>query len=523
MPPTAITVYDGTGPAALAGINEYSVLSIPAFWSGVRFLSETLASLPKAVYQRDGNSRTPMTHQQNRLLSRQANRFNTPFTVFETWHAHAVIHGNGYLFIDRDQATAKPVGYYNLNPEIVVPFRYDGQQWYMVRNGTMKDGRPANLILPAADILHLAGLGFDGMLGYPVISLMAESLELARNGQRFASRYLKKGTQIQGSIEIPAQATKEQIDAIINRLSQSHNGIDSNYTFTVLTGGAKLNNGTIPPEQSQLLQSRQFSVLDMCRILRVPPHIVYDLSRATWANIESMGIEVVKYSLYPWVQKAEQELSLKLLTAEEQDNGLFIRYAVDNLMRGDAATQTSTTLSLVNGGIITANEGRANLDLPPSTDPTADKLRVPVNFPIASAPDAKPIEPTKPQNPPKSPDVPDTAGEEQDFAASHVTADTFAPLINDAVTRIETKTTKAFSNHANRPDATVWANVFAEEQAKFVRDAFTPVARVMFAATHQKMDVEKIADRYATTIRAKAAGETVKSLSDIVTECRSKE
>lgn len=408
--PLAYTVWSGMDDAATV-VNEYSVLSIPAFWSGVRFLSETLGSLPKAVYQRRGNARQPVAHSQNKLLSRRANRYSTPFVTFETWHSHAIIYGNGYLLIDRDPKTAAPIGYYNLNPQSVMPFRYDGQQWYLVKNGaTNKDGRLTNAVFAASDILHLPGLGFDGMCGYPVIFLMQEALELSRNIQRFASRYLRKGTQIQGSVEIPGTATKEQIDAIVDRLRRSHNGLEADYTFTVLTGGASLKNATIPPEQSQLLQSRQFAVSDICRILRIPPHLVYDLSRATWANIELLGIEVVKYSLRPWVEKAEQELSCKLLTESEQDNGMFIHYSVDSLMRGDTATQTSTTLSLVNGGIITANEGRANLDLPPSTDPTADKLRVPVNFPIASAPNPAPATPAAAAN------VPDTAGEDQSFA-----------------------------------------------------------------------------------------------------------
>lgn len=98
-----INVWSGAlGDPANAVVNEYSVLSIPAFWSGVRFLSETLASLPKTVYRRVGSARQPAEHPQNRLLSRKANPYSIPFVVFETWHSHAVIHGNGYLFVKRE-------------------------------------------------------------------------------------------------------------------------------------------------------------------------------------------------------------------------------------------------------------------------------------------------------------------------------------------------------------------------------------------------------------------------------------
>src|SRR5881397_3214081 len=118
--PQMITVWNGAlGDPANAIVNEYSVLSIPAFWSGVRFLSETLASLPKSIYRRDGSARQPVNHPQNKLLSRKANPYTIPFVVFETWHSHAVVHGNAYLYVKRDPNTNAPVGYFNLNPQAV--------------------------------------------------------------------------------------------------------------------------------------------------------------------------------------------------------------------------------------------------------------------------------------------------------------------------------------------------------------------------------------------------------------------
>ncbi len=491
IPPSVIAVWNGgLSDPALAVVNEYSVLSIPAFWCGVRFLSETLASLPKAVYRMDdeGRARRPVRHPLNALLSRKSNAFQTPFVAFETFHSHSVVHGNGYLIIERDERTQRPVGLHNMNPLSVTPFRYDGAQYYWLRGQRGKDGKPKNLALHGSDVCHLPGLGFDGMTGFPVVWLMYEALELARNNQRFASKYLRRGTQVQGSIEIPGSATKEQVDQIRERLRSFHAGIESDYNHMILTGGASLKNATIPPEQSQLLQSRQFSVVDMCRILRIPPHIVYDLSRATWANVESMGIEVVKYSLRPWVEKSEQELSLKLLTEEEHVQGLHIRYSVDSLLRGDTATTTSTTLSLVNGGIITANEGRAALDLPPMDDPTADQLRIPVNFPVPTV--TPPADP-KPVQPPSNDD--------QDFSA-------LRPIIEDACARVESKTAKAFAAHPGIP--VPWGNIFAEEQSAFTTTTLGPVAATL-ASLGFTLDAQGIGQQYAQIVRSRAAVERV--------------
>lgn len=128
-PPVTVNVWSGalSDPAA-AVVNEYSVLSIPSFWSGVRFLSETLAGLPKAIYKNDGEARQWTAHPQNKLLGRKANNYSVPFIVFETWHSHAIIHGNGYLFVTRDPRTSAPTGYYTLNPTAVTPFRYQNAQ-----------------------------------------------------------------------------------------------------------------------------------------------------------------------------------------------------------------------------------------------------------------------------------------------------------------------------------------------------------------------------------------------------------
>jgi HK97 family phage portal protein len=497
-----VNVWSGqlSDPAG-AIVNEYSVLSIPAFWRAVRFISETLAGLPKQVFRRDGDARQPIQHPQNRLLSLKPNPFQVSFVLWETWHSHALIYGNGYIAIVRDPRTTAPTAYHLLNPNQVTPFRYQGAQWYLVRGYRDAKGKPTELILPGADVLHLPGLGFDGMVGFPVVWLMYEALELARNSQRFASRYLRRGTQIQGAIEIPGTATKEQIETIIDRLQRSHSGIEnSNYGYTVLTGGAKLSNTTIPPEQSQLLQSRQFAVIDICRIIGVPPHVVFDLTRATFQNVEAMQIEVAKFSILPWVQKCEQITTSTLLTTAEQEQGLYVNYSMDALLRGDTKTQVQNVLALVNGGLFTANEGRAMLDRSAHRDPDADKLRIPVNFPVVATDDAPPDKPNTEQPPPNT----------DGFAM-------FRPLIEDAIKRVESKTNLAFEKRSktDKPEFTRWVNVFAEEQAKFIGDALKPISQTVEGATGSGFDIKRIAERYSSAIRARGAGVPHKQLSEI--------
>lgn len=477
--------------------NEYSALTLPAFYSAVRFISETLASLPKAVYRRTGTVREQIEHPVTRLMSRKINPFTTPIVVWETWIAHAVVHGNGYLHIRR-AAGQQPQALTNIDPETVTPFRVlEGEamgQWYQVR------ARGKNYILPASDVLHLPGLGFDGMCGYPVVQLMAETLELAKNTQKFGAKFLKKGTQLQGSIEIPAIATKEQVEQIQEGLRRNHTGIESQSSFVVLSGGATLKNTTLSPQSSQLLESMNFSVTDICRMLRVAPQHVYQLDRATWGNAEVMGMETVKYCLRSWIEKSEMELMSKLLTEREQDSGLYIRFDIDALLRGDTV-QNEILVKQVNGGIRTANEARYLLDLPPDPDPTSNKLRVPVSFPVPSQTD-------KPQPTP-------TKNSASDPAAIFTA---MTPALKAACERVETKSAKAFDNHKGKAgqERTIWSNVFAEEQKAYAIKSLTPVAQAIAGLGGQAPDVGEIAEKYAAEIRRRAATGETKTLSQIL-------
>ncbi len=493
-----ITFFGSASTNPLGIVNEWSVLTLPSFYRGVNFLAQTLASLPKAIYRERGPSCQPAKHPLNKILQHKANSYlQTPFVLFETFMAHAIIHGNGYQYIDRDEKTNAVKGLYNVNPQCVTPFRYLGQQWYYVAGGTPDNDEKKSVILPASSVNHLPGLGFDGMCGYPLIFLMAEALDLARNTQKFAGRYLRSGTQMAGAIEVPATATNDQVAAIQAAIKSRHGGISSpnGSDLMVLSGGAHLSNTTINPEQSQLLESRQFSVVDMCRILGVPPHVVYEMSKATWANVELMGMELVKYSLCSWIEKSEQELSGKLLTDAEQAAGYYVRYDVASLLRGDTKTETDTTLALVNGGLITANEGRARLEMSPLDDPTANALRIPVNFPVVGT--AKPGDPPKPA---------DKGGDK--FADLH-------PIIEDVIGRVENKTSKAFESKNGKTDLVVWANVFAEQQGAYVAEALSPVVKVLFSRG-VILDADRAGTRYAAAVRAKAANTDHKPLRQII-------
>jgi HK97 family phage portal protein len=494
--PLVYSVYGQDFMPATA-INEFSALQLPAMWSGIRWISSTMAAFPKRVIKRDGEVSIPIHgHPVARILNTTINPYTFPMQIWETWQHHATIFGNGYIVVQRDPKSFKPMALFNVMPETVTPFRVlDGEamgQWYLcTANGK-------RCIIPAIDMLHLPGLGFDGLQGYPIVLLMQEALEFARNAQQFGSRFFKKGTQIQGSIEMPATATQSQIDMTKALLRERHSGMQSDYGYMFTIGGAVVRNNTIPPEQSQLIQTMKFSTTQLCQILRVPPHILFETDNLKANTIEAMGRDAVTYSLGEWLTKSSQIMTRCLLTDVEINNGLIIELDVESLLRGDSAAYTDQTLKLLNGGVITANESRKRHNFAPVTDPEADQLRIPVSFPLAGQIGIQPGQPgLKPNH------------SRQDLQ----------PIIANAFRLIETKTEKAFSNKAGKPAAELvpWGNVFAEEQAGYVKAMLQPVADVL-AKTGEAFPLDTLAARYADSIKRRAAGGIFGMASEILAE-----
>jgi len=494
--PVVYTVY-GSDVMPATAVNEFSSLQLPAMWRGIRWISSTLAGFPKRVIQkRQGVSIHREDHPVNYLLNGEINGFTIPAQVYECWYHHAVIFGNGYLLIDRGD-NFSPAQLLQVQPENVVPFRVlsgpSVGQWYLVKGGGYQT------IVPAADMLHLPGLGFDGLCGYPLVLLMQENLQLAKSAQTFANRYFVNGTQVQGYVKVPATATTDQVEQIKTNLQQRHAGINVTYSYAVLVGGAEMVNNTIPPEASQLLETRKYTVTDIARMLGVPPHILYQTEDLKYNTVEQMGQDAVRYSLGEWITKSEQMLSAKLLTPSERQQGLRIEFDLDSLVRSDSAAYADQTLKLLNGGVITANEARARHNLAPSAESEAEKLRVPVSFPIAGLIGQQPAQPGLP--------------------AKQSSKEDFKPILTNAARLVDQKTANAFERRKGKPqeELVAWSNVFCQEQAEYAKTLLAPVAEVM-AKAGLTMDVDRIAKQYAESIKAFAAGrlESVASLQDFL-------
>src|SRR5690606_21252998 len=190
--------------------------------------------------------------------------------------------------------------------------------------------------LPARDVFHLRGLGFDGIVGYSVVRLAAQSLGLAKAMEENAATFFGNGSKPGGMLKYPGKISEETREQTRREWVRLHGGPGRAHAVAVLDQGLDYSPIAMSNEDAQMIDSRKLSVTEMARWLRVPPHKLYDLERATFSNIEHMSIEFVTDALMPWVNRLEQEANIKLFGFGSQGR-LFTKLNVKTLMRGDTA------------------------------------------------------------------------------------------------------------------------------------------------------------------------------------------
>ncbi|MEM8873660.1 MAG: phage portal protein [Planctomycetota bacterium] len=365
----------GDPTQSMTPMSEATAMGIPAFFSGVSFLALTLATLPVHVLRKTDNGREKANdHDLKALLGTSPSELNTAAQFWETLFAHAVSWGNGYALVKRDRS-GKPTELLNVAPHLVVPTRVNGRTVYALR---AENGGEAIPVL-ARDMFHLPGLGYDGMQGYNPVRLLAESLQLGRAAQKFGTAFFANGARLGGVIESDKRLTDEQAADIKRVVEHDYSGPEKAGKWLVLQGGAKAKTLSAPPETAQLIETLNISEHQVCQILRVPPIHVYDFGRATWGNAVEMDRHTVQYSLRPWIIKAEQECRRKLLTAVEREQGYYVQFSVDGLLRGDPKTRMEVSRLRLGEGLTNIDEEREMDDRPVLNTPWSKAYRVPAN------------------------------------------------------------------------------------------------------------------------------------------------
>lgn len=355
---------NGTVPGSSAtglNVSEETALKCAAVYSCVRVLSESVAQLPLKTYKRlKGKGKEPFPdHPLSKLLSLTPNPEMTAFTFWETMMAHLPTWGNAFAFIEWNGA-GHPAALWPLKPNRVEVRRMEnGEIGYI-----LSTDKGQKQIYYAENILHIPGLGFDGLVGYSVIRMAAEAIGLDMAAERYAGKFFGNSATPGGVFEHPTKMSKEAQERFKEGWEQMHTGLENAHKTAVLEEGMKYKQITVNPEDAQLLESRKFSRSIISGLFRVPAHMINDLEKATFSNIEHQSIEFAKYTLTPWLRRIEQSLNTRLFTPREQDE-YFAEFVLDGLLRGDVKSRNEAHEIAIRSGYVSINEVRAEENRPP--------------------------------------------------------------------------------------------------------------------------------------------------------------
>ena len=349
-------------------VNERSAMQMTAVYSCVRILSEAVAGLPLHLYRytENGGKEKATGHPLYFLLHDEPNPEMTSFVFRETLMTHLLLWGNAYAQIIRN-GKGEILALYPLMPDRMTVDRDDKGRLYYEYQVSNEDAptMKGNLVrLQPSDVLHIPGLGFDGLVGYSPIAMAKNAIGMAIACEEYGAKFFANGAQPSGVLEHPG--TIKDPRRVRESWTQTFGGSQNANKVAVLEEGMKYTPISISPEQAQFLETRKFQINEIARIFRVPPHMVGDLEKSSFSNIEQQSLEFVKYTLDPWVSRWEQGMVRSLLAAEEKKS-YFIKFNVDGLLRGDYQSRMNGYAIGRQNGWMSANDIREleNLDCIP--------------------------------------------------------------------------------------------------------------------------------------------------------------
>ena len=344
-------------------VTDKTALQHIVVYACVRVLSEAVAQLPLHVYRYtdNGKERVPQ-HPLYFLLHDQPNPEMTSFVFRETLMSHLLIYGNAYAQIIRN-GRGEVVGLYPLSPDKIRVDRDDKNRLiyiysrYDEANPNVKE--QGEIILKSENVLHIPGLGFDGLVGYSPIAMAKNALGISLACEEYGASFFANGASPSGILEHPGVI--KDPEKIRNAWQYAY-GSGNAHKVAVLEEGMKYQPIAIPNNEAQFLETRKFQIEEIARLYRVPLHMIGDLEHATFSNVEHLSLDFVKYSLDPWLVRWEQNMQKDLLSDSEKGQ-YFIRFNVEGLLRGDYASRMQGYATARQNGWLSANDIRELEDM----------------------------------------------------------------------------------------------------------------------------------------------------------------
>ena len=329
-------------------------LTLTAVWCAIRLLAESVSSLPVSVYSKQANgdkledSKSPIYN----LVKFKPNYYQNKITFFEFIMLSICTEGNSYVQIVRNNS-GTPVQLICLSPSSVTVVVNNNELFYQVDGGS---------VLDSSDVLHFKTITDDGVTGLSPIDQCAKALNWGVSLEEFGSTFFSNGAKPSSILQTDRALSDTALQRLKTSFNNNYGKLKNSNSTIVLEEGLTFKPISISPEQAQFLSSRQFSIEEVARIFNVPPHMLKDLSKSSFNNIEMQSQEFVTYTLMPYITRIEQEMNLKLFRTNELGK-TFIEFNVNGLLRGDVKSRTEAYKTAITNGYMSINEVRQKENL----------------------------------------------------------------------------------------------------------------------------------------------------------------
>lgn len=335
-------------------VNPQNAMQAAAVYACIKVLSESVGMLPLCMYRvgPDGSKSPDKNHPLWELLHNQPNEYQTSVEFLEMMVMHLNLRGNAYAWINRARS-GRVVEIIPLHPDMVI-VNMDERNNVIYHVGVEAGGmRPVD----RSEILHIKGLTMNGWLGISPIAYARESIGLSLATEKFGGQLFRNGAKPGGVLEVPNKLSDQAYKRLKESFDAASSGENAHKT-ALLEEGAKFSKIAMTSDDAQFLETRKYQRAEIAGIFRVPAHMINDLERATFSNIEHMSLDFAKFSLMPWLNRIEKAMRRDLFSdADKKSNAL--RFDISSLLRGDAASRSSYYTNGIQWGWMTRNEARA--------------------------------------------------------------------------------------------------------------------------------------------------------------------
>ena len=341
------------GPAQQ--VSAESALTFSAVWAAMRILSESISTLPVGVFRKENNGdNTEITTDLAFLVKYQPNSYQNKITFYEKIIMDMLSDGNSYVKIVRNGA-GRVIE--------LLPLNYGDVEIYTLENKLYYSDEKTGETHDSENILHFKMItGPDGIKGLSPIEQCKNAIGWGMDVQTYSSTFFKNGGKLSGILESDRALSEQAIDRLRNSFNSNYGTLSGSNQTAVLEEGLKYKSISVTPDQAQFLASRQFSVEEVARIFGIPPHLLRDLSKSSFNNIEMQSQEFVSYSLMPYITKIELEMSLKLFRKNVIGRE-YIKFNVNGLLRGNVKDRADYYKTAITNGWMSVNEVRQKEDL----------------------------------------------------------------------------------------------------------------------------------------------------------------